>query len=103
MSTKTRSHQAKQTSDHDEIRRWVEARGGKPASIKGTAKGGEDAGLLRIDFPTGASNPPLEPISWDDFFEKFDKENLALLYQEEAADGDKSYFCKFVERDSASH
>ncbi len=38
----------------------------------------------------------LEPISWDKFFEKFDSENLALLYQEENSDGSKSQFNKFV-------
>jgi hypothetical protein len=101
MPHKSNGHESHHTTDHDEIRRWVESRGGKPATIKGTAKGGEDAGLLRIDFPTGASNPPLEPISWDEFFEKFDAEGLAMVYQDETADGKKSYFCKFVERETA--
>src|SRR5437868_8069144 len=100
MATKTGKH-SKVTIDHDEIREWVEARGGKPASIAGTEHKGEAAGLLRIDFPTGASNPPLEPISWEEFFQKFDEEKLALVYQEEKADGKTSYFCKFVNRDSA--
>jgi hypothetical protein len=92
------SNASKQTTDHNEIRQWVEERGGKPATIKGTADQGEDAGMLRIDFPTGASNPPLEPITWDEFFTKFDEEKLAMIYQEEGSGGDKSYFCKFVER-----
>jgi len=96
--TKTSNHGTQRTTDHDEIRKWVESRGGKPATVAGTAKGGEQAGLLRIDFPTGASNPPLEPISWEDFFEKFDQEKLAMIYQEEKADGEESTFCKFVER-----
>jgi hypothetical protein len=100
MATKTKGHQSQQTTDHDEIRRWVEERGGKPASIAGTAKGKEEAGLLRIDFPGGAANPPLEPISWEDFFDKFDRENLAMVYQEEKADGEQSYFCKFVDRNA---
>jgi hypothetical protein len=98
MATKTSDHGTKRTTDHEEIRKWAESRGGKPASVKGTAQGNEEAGLLRIDFPTGASNPPLEAISWDDFFEKFDEEKLAMIYQEEKADGEESTFCKFVER-----
>jgi hypothetical protein len=93
-------HESKQTTNHDEIRRWVEDRGGKPATIARTTKKGEDAGLLRIDFPTGASNPPLQPISWGDFFAKFDEENLALIYQDEKANGEQSYFCKFVDREA---
>ena len=101
MSAKSNGHQSKQTTNHDEIRRWAEARGGKPATIAGTPKGNEEAGLLRIDFPSGASNPPLQPVSWDEFFEKFDAEGLAMVYQEQTAAGDQSYFCKFVERETA--
>src|SRR5690349_9846866 len=92
-------HETKRTTDHDEIRKWVESRGGKPTSIEGTEEKGEDAGLLRIDFPTGAGDPPLEPISWEAFFEKFDKEKLAMVYQEEKANGEPSFFCKFVNRE----
>jgi hypothetical protein len=94
------THATSRTTDHAEIRRWVEARKGQPATIKGTERRGEDAGLLRIDLPTGAGNPPLEPIAWDDFFEKFDDQQLAFLYQDQTADGQPSFFCKFVDRDA---
>lgn len=94
-------HGAKTTTDHDTIRKWVEERGGKPATVKGTSDKGEDAGILRIDFPGGAE-ASLEEISWDEFFEKFDSKNLAFLYQEESSEGDKSYFNKFVDRDSVN-
>jgi hypothetical protein len=94
------SHSSKYTVDHDEIKQWAEERGGKPVSIEGTARKGERAGLLRIDFPGGASDPPLEPISWEAFFEKFDDAELAMVYQEQKADGEQSFFCKFVSRDS---
>ncbi|MGN6544276.1 MAG: lipocalin/fatty-acid binding family protein [Aureliella sp.] len=92
-------HESKTTTDHKVIRKWAEKRGGKPATIAGTAHKGEDAGLLRIDFPGGAGNPPLEPITWDEFFEKFDEENLAMVYQEKKADGEESTFCKFINRE----
>jgi len=42
----------------------------------------------------------LQPISWNDFFEKFDKEKLVMIYQEEKVNGEPSYFCKFVSQDS---
>jgi len=96
------SSDTKSTKDHDEIMRWVKERGGSPATIDGTPKGGEDAGLLRVDFPGGASNPPLKPISWDAFFEKFDAEGLVMLYQDEKADGQSSTFCKFVTKETAA-
>jgi len=41
---------ARTTTDHHEIRQWVEERNGKPASVPGTSKGGKDVGLVRIDF-----------------------------------------------------
>lgn len=88
------SHDAKTTTDHDEIRRWAEARGGRPASVRGT-EADEDAGVLRILFRDDAA---LEAISWDDFFDKFEEEELAFLYQEKTSDGSQSRFFKFVNR-----
>lgn len=95
------SSDTKRTTDHDEIMRWVEERGGNPATIEGTPNEGESAGLLRIDFPGGATNPPLKPISWNAFFEKFDNEDLVMLYQDEKVSGEGSTFCKFVSRATA--
>ena len=85
------------TRDHDEIRRWVEEHGGKPATVRGTEEG-DEAGVLRIDFPGGAGEDELKPISWDEWFEKFDDENLSFLYQEQKASGEDSTFFKLVSR-----
>jgi hypothetical protein len=95
--------QAKVTTDHDFIRRWAEARGGRPAAVKSTARGKDDVGIIRIEFPHAphAKDDNLEEISWDEFFEKFDEAKLALLYQEETADGAKSNFSKLVGRETA--
>jgi hypothetical protein len=90
------AHDAKTTTDYGEIRRWAEERGGKPATVRGTGGGGE-AGVLRIAF---TDNEDLEAIDWDEFFDKFEEENLAFLYQEKTADGKPSRFFKFVERDT---
>jgi hypothetical protein len=88
------------TTDHDEIRRWAEERGGVPSCVRGTGGGG-DTGLLRIDFPGYSGEGKLQKISWDEFFKKFDEQNLALLYQEQTANGQKSNFNKLVSRDTA--
>lgn len=87
---------AKTTTDHATIRKWVEAHGGKPATVQGTAKGSNEAGLLRINFP-GYAEKNLEDISWDEFFQKFDESKLAFLYEDEK----DSRFSKFVARDHA--
>lgn len=88
------SESAKTTTDHNTIRKWAEARDGKPATVKGTGKGGEEAGLLRINFP-GYAEDNLEEITWDEFFEKFEEKKLAFLYQDEK----DSRFSKLVSRD----
>lgn len=70
------------TTDHDEIRTWVEARNGSPAQFKGTA-GGEDEnapGLLAILFPEDRLESSLERLSWERFFEKFERGGLAFEY-----------------------
>ena len=88
------------TTSHDDIRKWVEKRGGHPAMVAATERNGREGGLLRIDFdePGGNDDTGLHRISWEEFFEVFDKNDLAFLRQEE---GD-SRFNKFVERESAS-
>jgi hypothetical protein len=90
-------NESKTTTDHDEIRRWAEDRGGKPATVKGTESGGEDAGILRIDFPRGEEDR-LDEVSWDEWFEKFESAKLAFLYQEQVKSGDESRFFKLVNR-----
>jgi hypothetical protein len=81
---------ASTTTDHDEIRKWVEKHGGRPSMVK---TGGE-GGILRIDF--GKPEESLEEVGWDEFFRVFDENELAFLYQ---AEGD-SRFNKFISRDS---
>lgn len=88
---------SKKTIDHDEIKKWVEERGGRPARVK-TTGGDGDPGLLRIDFPGYGKRDTLEPISWEEFFQKFDSKNLAFLYQETTKSGQESRFFKFVKR-----
>lgn len=93
------SHSSKRTTNHNEIRRWAESRGAKPACVKGTGGNG-DPGMIRLDFPGYSGADSLQEISWDDWFRAFDDNELALLYQEETAGGERSNFNKLVSRDS---
>jgi hypothetical protein len=99
MAKAKTSHESKVTTDHEEIRQWVEARDGHPAIVKGTEKG--DSAMLRIDYPGFSGEDRLEEITWDEFFEIFDENNLAFLYQEQTQEGGESRFSKFVSRDQA--
>jgi hypothetical protein len=86
--------QAIRTIDHQEIREWAEARGGRPAVVEGTYDE-FGSGILRVDF--GDGDESLESLTWEEFFRIFDENDLAFIYREEP-DGEESYFCRFVAR-----
>jgi len=87
--------QAHATTDHQQIKQWVEQRGGHPAVVGSTG----EHGLLRIDFEP--ADDSLKPIDWDTFFDTFDRKSLAFLYQDKTSEGQLSRFNKFVDRNSA--
>lgn len=72
---------AKTTKNHEEIRKWVEKRGGHPAVV--AAENNDDAGgLLRIDYddPGANSDNRLNRIAWNEFFKILDRNDLAFLH-----------------------
>lgn len=86
---------AEATTDHDTIRKWAESKGGKPAAVERTHQGG-DVGIVRIMFPDNprSEHQSLVEITWDEFFQEFEKRDLALLYEKDSA------FNKIVGRDT---
>lgn len=94
------SRSAHALTDHEEIRNWAEERGARPTCVRGTG-GEEDVGIIRLDFPGYSGQDSLQTIEWDEWFQKFDENNLALLVQEETARGQQSNFNKLVSRDTA--
>jgi hypothetical protein len=98
MAAKT-SHTSHTTTNHDEIRRWAEERGATPSCVRGTGDK-NDIGMIRLDFPGYSGEGKLEPISWEEWFEKFDESNLALVYQAETASGERSNFNKLISREN---
>lgn len=87
---------SKTTMEHDEIKRWAEDHGGKPACISGTG-GKNDVGMLRLMFPDSpfANDENLRELDWSDWFEAFDANGLALVYDPE------SRFNKVIARSTA--
>ena len=76
----------KTTNDHEEIRRWAEERGGRPAAVvhpMDTQTDTQIAGGLRIDFPDYDSGEVLQEITWAEFFDRFEAANLTFVFQEE--------------------
>ena len=91
---------AKTTTNHDEIRKWVEKRGGHPAVVSATENKGGGGGLLRIDYdePGGNDDDRLHRITWNEFFQIFDRNGIAFLYDPDS----DSRFSKFVQKESAN-
>jgi hypothetical protein len=73
---------ARATIDHDEIQRWAEERGGHPAIVQ-HRNGHDEPPELRIELPGELGEQPRAEISWGQFFEIFDENLLAFVYQEE--------------------
>jgi hypothetical protein len=94
------SHESHTTTNHDEIRRWAESRGARPACVKGTG-GANDVGMIRLDFPGYSGADSLQQISWDEWFRAFDENQLALVYQDITSGGERSNFNKLVSRDTS--
>lgn len=69
----------KTTRDHDEIEEWITDHGGVPAREAGSF------GELRVAFE-GLDG--LEELSWKEFFEILDSEDLEMEYEEEEIGGD---------------
>ena len=86
-------------TDHDEIRHWAEERDARPSAVQRTHTD-DSVGIIRLDFPGYSGENSLEEIEWDEWFDKFDDNNLALVVQDETAGGEKSNFNKIVSRDS---
>ena len=75
-------------TDHDEIRTWVEEGGGQPGKMAETE-------LLTVYF--GQPESDIAPLEWEEFFEIFDRSNLAFMYEDRSA-GDTSSFFEFIDR-----
>jgi hypothetical protein len=77
------------TADHAEIRRWVEENGGRP----GLVEAGDGRERLAVAFDPGGCRP----VSWEEFFERFDRESLAFAYNPEG-NGEGVRSAKLVSR-----
>jgi Rho termination factor, N-terminal domain len=77
------------TTSHEVIRQWAEERNGVPATVEGTEHG-DTLGVLRFDF--GGDSERLRHVSWDEWFETFDRRRLNFIYQEQRSDGRQSTF-----------
>jgi len=95
-------------TDHEAIRDWAAARMGAPVVIDVSPEGGTQA-MLRIVFDQAAYQDQdraeraqnaggFEFVEWGDWFELFDKANLAMVVASERP-GVRDSWHQFIQRD----
>jgi hypothetical protein len=73
------------TTDHEQIRAWAARHHAQPATGEATTSGPatvhvNDGGAgIRFNFPGFA---PLRAITWDEWFENFERHDLLFVYEE---------------------
>jgi hypothetical protein len=77
------------TCDHEQIRRWAARQHAEPATGEATVSGPatvdvHDHGAgIRFNFPGFGR---FRPITWEEWFDDFDRHQLTFVYEEEIAD-----------------
>jgi len=92
-----REIRALMTRDHGVIQQWAGRHKAEPATGEATATGPatvtvNDGGAgIRFNFPSAAR---FRPISWEEWFENFDRHGLTFVYEEEVADRAYEFYQK---------
>jgi hypothetical protein len=75
------------TRDRDVIRRWALKRGAEPATGEGVVSVNDGGAPVRFNFP-GSSR--YRPLSWEEWFERFEADHFTFVYEDSAEDGSMS-------------
>jgi hypothetical protein len=92
------------TTDHDEIRDWVEHLNGKPQLIESPEAGAEKSGL-RISFPGDkrdtffGTSKIARDANWGEFFAIFEDQELAFVYETNPNPNNLADSYRFAPRD----
>lgn len=67
------------TTDHEEIRGWIEDKKGEPGIIRGV-DGETGEGILTVTFDR--PGPDIQILSWPEFFDTFEQQQLRFRYED---------------------
>ena len=70
------------TCDHDEIFLWAQRHSAVPAEVVPRKFDGEPSLLYFLFGRERAGTPEIRPISWEDFFARFDLMELLIVYDD---------------------
>ena len=80
------------TIDHQVIFAWAQQRGACPSILEG------DERPWPLFFNFSSADADLKEISWDKFFEGFERAALAFVYQDATPNGELDDWHEFVKR-----
>src|SRR6476619_1962060 len=80
------------TIDHQVVFAWAQRRGARPSTIEG------DERPWPLFFNFNIADGELKEISWDRFFEEFERANLAFVYRDATPNVELDDWHEFVKR-----
>ena len=83
------------TRDHDVIRAWARERMAGPAVGEGGVSVPDAGSKLRLGFP---GMTQLHNVSWEDWFQEFDRHDLVFAFRERRDDGQVSQDYRIITR-----
>jgi len=94
----------KPITDHESIKAWAIARSGRPQAIDAIESEGDKIGL-RIDFSGDQDEAyhireRTRNITWEEFFEIFENQKLAIIVSPNANSHNASYDYRFIKREN---
>lgn len=93
------------TTNHSEIKKWIEEHYGTPEIIDEKVAGADNIGI-RVNLPGKEDERFLSDkhinhsINWEKFFDIFEKQNLAFEYTNDENMIDTSMNYRFIPRDT---
>lgn len=83
---------SRRITTHQEIREWAASCQAIPAEVSPGGEGGQSPNLQFMFLDGSPNQPEITPISWEDFFARFDLEGLVLACEEiPSGEPSKSY------------
>jgi len=90
------TNKTNKTTEHSTIKKWAESRGANPSVVMKNEIQTEN---IRLSFPgTESDKEDLKEISWTEWFNLFEENQLEFIYQIEDDKGNTNNFYKLVKR-----
>lgn len=90
------------TIDHEIVRQQITDAGGTPVLAKDVPEAGEEPGADFLHIAFGTLDDTMERLEWEEFFEEFEEEQMALVYDDARDDGEAAEL-RIISREEAEN